>query len=257
MKSSFLFVAISGLILSLSGNSEEARYPLKVIDRPSVMPTKIIGISLNTSYKHEDKSVNADINTDFGLANHLQGSFSWDGFAINTRDAQFDVKRTVNLGLKYNYLSCVPHVSLSATLRVPFHIWSGEILRDMTIGLPTVFYNDLMAGGLLGDLFTLTMRDKVAMKFDFKWWYGIQVYGNLWAAIDSSFGSVELKNLNNKGDLVTKAFWQELPLNLELVYAFNHYFDLGVNFGFSDALKAKDTFKAGLTFTARAGKLFG
>lgn len=267
MKRSILLSAAISLTLSSIGYSDElkvehtpdleARYPTEVIARPSVMPTGIVGINLDTGVENL-QTVNFGLRSEFGLVKHLEGRLGWDGLGIDTKaeDKKLNVKRTVNLGLKYNYLS-VPHVSFSAALNVPLHVFDGEILRDITIGVPVVFYNNIMAGGILGDLFTLTMRKKVATKFDFKWWYGVQVYGNFWAQINSSFGHIKLNNQNNVANFEAKAFWQELPLSLDLIYAFNNYFDLGANAGFGNALDAKNTFNFGLTFTARAGRLFG
>ncbi len=139
---------------------------------------------------------------------------------------------------------------------MPLHIFDGEILKEFTLGTPVVFYNNKMAGGILHDIFTLTMRPNITTTFDFKWWYGVQVYGNLWADISGSFGKVTLGSDKNIGTVQAKAFWQELPVNLNLTYAFNHYFDLSANAGFGDALTPRDTFNFGLTFTARAGRLF-
>jgi len=253
--------AAISLTLSSIGYSElkaEARYPTEVINRPSVMPTEMVGINLDTGVE-KLRTVNLGLRTEFGLVENLEGRFGWDGFGIDTKaqgKSKLNIKRTVNLGLKYNYLS-VPHVSLSATLKVPLHIFDGEILREVTVGPPVVFYNRTMAGGILNDLFTLTMREHVAARFDFKWWYGVQVYGNLWADINSSFGHIELNNPKNVASVQAKGFWHELPVGLGLVYAFNNYFDLGANAGFDNALDAKNTFNFGLTFTARAGRLFG
>lgn len=278
MKRSILFktaslVAISLIFSSTSFSEElkvvvvepinpEVRYPTEVIARPSVMPTGIFGTYLDASVD-KLRTLNFGIRTEFGLVKKLEGRFSWDGFDVDTKATKdkLSINRTVNLGLKYNYLS-IPHVSFSGTLNVPLHIFSGEILKKFTLGLPVVFYNDVMAGGIFGDLFTLTMRDQIAARFDFKWWYGLQIYGNLWADISSSFGHVQLQSKKNIGKLESKGFWQELPLTLTVIYAFNNYFDLGANAGFKNVIntkdvKAKDTFNFGLTFTARAGRIFG
>lgn len=166
------------------------------------------------------------------------------------------------MGLKYNYLS-VPHISASATLSAPLHIAdsNSEILRSVSIGVPIVFYNSLMAGGILNNLLTINMRPDVAAKLDFEWWYGIQAYDKLWLDLTSSFGTVVLKNQKNIGGFESKPFWEKFPITLGATYAVNHYFDLGANVGFEDIFedirKAKNTFKFGLTFTTRAGRLFG
>lgn len=261
MKRSILFrntliLAIS-LIFGSVGFSLEARYPTKVIDRPSVLPENIFSMGLDAGLENL-QTLNFSVNTKLGLGKNLEAQLSWNGLAIDTKakEDKLHIKRIVNLGLKYNFLG-VPHVSQSITLNVPLHIYSGEILREFSVGTPIVFYNQHMAGGLLGDLFTLTMRKHIAARFDFKWWYGAQIYGNLWADLSGSFGHVTLNSDKNLADVEAKAFWQELPLSLGVIYAFNNYFDLGANAGFSNVLKAKDTFNFGLTFTARAGRLFG
>lgn len=265
-----LFAAFSSLTLSTVSYSnelkaehtmgnEEARYPTEVIARPSIMPTSIVGFELNTSMT-ELKTINMDINSEFGLVKNVHGSVSWDGLAFDTKAQKntpiVTTKKTVNLGLKYNYLS-IPHVSFSTTLKVPLHVKDGEILRNFIVGIPVVFYNDLMAGGILGNLFNLTMRERIETEFNFDWWYGIQAYGNLWFDINSSFGKVALVNKNNVANWESQGFWNVLPVNLRAIYAFNHYFDLGVNAGFTDAKKAKETFMFGVSLTTRAGRIFG
>jgi hypothetical protein len=239
------------------------RYPIRAIERPGVMPTGIIGVDTNVNLTGF-KTVGISIGSKFGIVNHLEGQFSYDGVKFNKiidettkKRKAFVPERTINLGLKYNYLS-IPNVSLSASLNAPFHILDeGEIFRDLTIGLPAVFYNDMMAGGVLGDLFTVTMRPNVELEFNFKYWYGVQVYGNWWAEISSSFGSLKLKNPANQAQITTAWLWQKLPVELSALYAFNHCMDLAGSFGFGDALKPGDSIKFGLTFSFRGGRLFG
>lgn len=256
--SSFIPMAYSAETVAAT-TTQEARYPTEVIARPGIMPTGIAQFSLNAGLKMPnpamDKThVTMDVSSEFGIVERLQGSVSYDGFAFSSK--QFEATDTVNLGAKYNFFS-KHHISPNIAFKVPFHVY-GDIVRDFTIGAPFTIYNDVMAGGIFGDLFNLTVRPNVAMKFDFNFWYGVQVYGNLWAELNSSFGSIAMNNDTNEakwGDF--QGFWKKLPLTLAATYAFNHYFDLGANIGFDDTLKAKDTFKFGLTFTARAGRIFG
>lgn len=234
------------------------RYPTQNILRPGIMPTGIFAVD-TTGSMNSKQEVNLKFATEFGIVNHLQGEFSYDGFDFNKFEAKdkFGAQKTVNLGAKYNYFS-VPHISASVSGNVPIH-FDDHIIRNFSIGLPLTFYNDLMAGSVLGgELFDLTMRPHVAMAFNFKYWYGIQVYGDFWAKLDGSFG--ELKMPNEKGQAQKwegTGFWQKLPLNLSALYAFNHYVDLGANFGVKDALNAKETYNFGLTLSVRGGRIFG
>jgi hypothetical protein len=261
MKSSILKTALCAVVSSITlglfsfaAQGVEVRYPTAAIDRPGIMPVGIISIVLGAQLKHL-KTLGFGVNTEFGLANKLQGSLGWDGFSfdIKAKEKEVQVVKAVNLGLKYNYFSA-PHISLSASIKAPFHVWDGEILRDLIFGLPTTFYNNIMAVGILSDFFRLTMRPQLAAQLDFNWWYGLQVYGDLWAELSSSFGRVRMV----KGKKVEAvSVWKELPLTLNFIYAFNHHFDMGLNVGFTNAIKAKDTFNIGLNFTTRAGRLFG
>jgi hypothetical protein len=231
---------------------QDARYPLEAINRPSVMPVGIFGIDAHSKLKNY-KTVSIDAGINFGIVNKLQGSFSYDGLEIN----DFKAHRTVNLGTKYNYWG-MPHISASLAANLPIHIADdGEIIREFTVGLPTVFYNKHVAGGILGDLFTLTMRPNIEMEFKFPLWFGGQIYGNLWGELSSSFGNIKMKNEKNQASWEAKAFWQEMPAKMTFLYAINHYFDLGVNAGFDNVMKAKDSFGVGMSFTVRGGKIFG
>ncbi|HXW53792.1 MAG TPA: hypothetical protein VEL47_06780 [Myxococcota bacterium] len=265
-------IAISVLSLNLAAESIDdaesikahhgmERFPEKIVDRPSTLPTGIVQV--DTKVKVSGLStLNLQASTTFGIVDKLQGEFGYDGLDFHfDKKEVFEAKRTVNLGLKYNYLG-IPHVSFSAAGNLPLHIWDGEIVKDFTVGLPVVFYNEFLAGGVLADLFQLTMRPEQGVKFDFPFWFGVQIVGNFWAQIKSSFGRITMDSQGESAPWksVTKGFWQRLPLELEATYAFNHYFDLGANFGFDDVLakgKITDTMFFGLIFTARGGRLFG
>ncbi|MCA9508864.1 MAG: hypothetical protein KC505_10630 [Myxococcales bacterium] len=231
------------------------RYPLRAIERPSVTPVGIISIEPRANGL---KKYDVDLNTRFGIAEKIEGQFGYDGVTFNDPNSEksANFKKTVTAGIRYNYLS-INQISASLDFKLPIHIFDGEIIKDVTIGLPTVFYNDLMAGGILGDVFWLQMRDNIEMSFDLAWWYGIQVYGNLWADISSSLGKFQMKNPNKQATWENLPFWKELPLTLTLLYCFNPFVDMTLSAGFDNALKAKDTFNVGLGFNFRAGKLFG
>jgi hypothetical protein len=262
-----LLAAISSFNLSLSAEDAEIvgtdhdplnpRFSAQAISRPSVMPTGII--ALDTGAKVTGlKTVKWDIKTRFGIVEKLEGQFGYDGVTFNDPKAtsKADFSPTINIGTKYNYLS-INHISGSVSAKVPLHILDGEILRKVTFGLHTVFYNEVMAGGILDDVFSLTMRPNVEMAFNFDWWYGYQIYGNLWADINSSFGEIKMNNPDNQATWEKSAFWQKLPATLTLIYGFSPYFDVNANFGFDDTLEAKKTMKFGLGISVRGGRLFG
>lgn len=227
------------------------RFPLRSIDRPSVMPTGIIQAETSLGLTGL-KTVGWNIATQFGIVNKLEGSVSYDGLEFNA----WEPKKIVRLGAKYNYFG-INHVSFNATANVPLHILDGEVVQDFTLGLPTVFYNDYVAGCILGDLYNLRVRPTVEMAFGFPWWFGAQVYGNWWAMVESSFGKIKMENPKNDAKWAATGFWKALPATLSLTYAFNHYVDLGGNFGFGNIMEAKDSIKFGLTLSVRGGRLFG
>lgn len=263
-----LVAAVSLLALTSIADTEERivenaktglvdRYPTKVIDRPGEVPVGIIAANINSQMNVNDKVVKLDVGTEFGIMKNLQGQFSYDGVEFN----KWQAKSTFNLGAKYKYFG-MSHMSNGMSVKLPIHVGkdadgTNHIVRSITFGLPTTFYNHLMAGGILGDVFTVKMRPNVEVAFDFAAWYGMQIYGDLWAQVDTSFGKIALENKNNQGEWVTKGFWKELPAKLTLIYAFNNYFDLGANAGFTDIYKAKDSFTVGLSLGLRAGKIFG
>lgn len=258
-----LFALISSLNLSINAEENAAhdsanlRYSLRGIDRPSIMPTGIVSIETAANVKGLKTTV-WDVNTKFGIINKLEGQFGYDGVTFNDPNAKnaAEFSRSLSVGVKYNYFS-INHISASASSKLPIYVLDGEIVRDVNFGLPVVFYNSLMAGSIFGDIFKLTMRPNVEMTFDFSWWYGLQVYGNLWADISSSFGKIEMKNPNNQADWKNTPFWKELPLTLTLLYGINPYLDVTGNFGFENTLNAKETMKFGVGLNFRAGKLFG
>jgi len=266
-------IAIAISVLSLNVTAQVAsddiatthhlteRFPIKVIDRPSAMPTGIVQFDV-TARAMGVKSLNLQASSKFGIADKWQGEVSYDGLDFKfgkDEPEKFHAHRIVNLGTKYNYLG-IPHVSFSAAAKLPIHIWDKEIVQDVTFGLPTVFYNEYVAGGVLSDVLTLTLH-KPGVKFDFPFWFGGQITNNFWVEINSSFGSVSMENKNDTNVWESTGFWKKLPVRLEAIYAFNHYFDLGAHFGFQDVLagekKVVDGMYFGLTFTARAGRLFG
>jgi hypothetical protein len=234
------------------------RYPTKIISRPGIMPPGIINFDTSANLSGLE-TLGLKIGTQFGIVKDLEGQFSYDGVEFNKKVngeyKPFQEKRTVNLGAKYRYFS-LPHVGFSVTASLPIHVFDGEIIRDITFGFPIGFGNDLMAGGILGDLFHLTMRENVALDFSFPIWYGIQVYGDLWAQIDTSLGQVKMENENNQAKWSSTFFWQKLEAKLSAAYAFNHYVDLGFNFGFKDVFEPKETMEIGLTLSVRGGNLF-
>ncbi len=266
MKKNISFnIVLLALFSSLTSSAEdlsttttlESRFSVQAIDRPSTMPVGIV--SINSGFNlTKYKTLNWDIGTNFGIIKNLEASLSYDGVTFNepktNKAAAFG--QTLTVGAKYS-LPSVDHVSISVGAKMPFNFFAGEIVRDIKFGLPTVFYNSVLAGGILDDVITLTMRPNVEVEFNFDWWFGYQVYGNLWADISSSFGQLKMNNPENQASWDNKAFWQKLPAKLSVLYGFNEYFDLTANFGFDDLFYAKDTMKFGLGFNLRGGKLFG
>jgi hypothetical protein len=233
--------AEEGKQAAVESNTLTARFPIRIIDR-GIVPTGIFNIDTNASMEGL-KTIGLNIASQFGIVKKLEGQFGYDG-------------AKVSLGAKYNYLS-IPHLSASIQAGLPVHFLDDKILREVSLGLPLVFYNDIMAGSILGgELFTFKMRPEVETVFALPFWYGVQVYGNFWTAIDSSFGEIKMSKAN-KNTWETAFFWQKLPANLAVVYAFNPYVDLGANFGFKDTFEAKESIKFGLTLSARGGRLFG
>lgn len=236
------------------------RFSDKVILRPGIMPVGIINFETGYTVKDiKSGSFSNDFNVtgQFGIVKGLHGDVSYSGSFPSKSSAANPAENVVKLGTKYNYFG-IDHVSFSASAKLPMHVMSnGEIVKDLIVGLPVVFYDNLMAGSILGDVFTLTMRPNLAANFNFDFWYGIQAYGNLWAMLESSFGNVQMTNDANQAKWEAVPFWKKLPATLSLTYVFNHYFDVGANFGFSDVLKASETIKFGVNLAVRAGSIFG
>jgi hypothetical protein len=248
------FATTDGEEAVLSASAPTVRYSTRMIDRPGIMPTEMFGVDVNFS-RSSTKKYGVDIAAEVGIVDHLQAMLSYGG--VDTTDFKaFEPKKAVTLGLKYNYFS-MPNFSTSIDAKLPIN-FSGDIVKEFTVGLPTTFYNDVMAGSLFGDLFTLKVRPNVAFDVDFKWWYGYQVYGDFWAQLNSSFGKVAMKNPNNQATWENEVFWKVLPLRVTGVSALNNYFDVSANAGFDNVLdKASDNFFIGVGFTARGGSIFG
>lgn len=247
------FVVLSSLSFNLWSQTEptvqEPRVPLRAIERSSVLPTGIFDVDMDARLKSL-KTVGIEVGTHFGVVEKWQGAISYDGVQFN----DFAMGKTVTLGAKYNYLVVAP-VSLTAEAKLPLHVGDGEIVREVIFGVPTVFFSDYVAGGILGDLFTLSMRPTVAAKFKFPVWFGAQIYGNLWADVNTTLATLDLQNSNNQAKWENTFFWKKLPVDLTLLYAFNEYVDGKAFFGFENALKA-DGISFGLGVTIRGGRLF-
>lgn len=226
------------------------RFSTKVIDR-GITPTGIVNVKLNSQVNNL-KTVGLNVGSDFGIVKNLEGKFSYDGVEFN----KWNATNTFNLGAQYKYFG-MSNMSNSLSLNLPIHVGrNAEIVQSLTVGLPTVFFNNVMAFGILGDALTWTMRPDIKLAFDLKWWYGYQVYGDFWAQLSSSFGTFGMDNNKGQGTWSGEGFWKKLPLSLDMTYALNHYFDVGANVGFNDVFKS-DSFTFGLNLAMRAGKLFG
>jgi len=248
--SNFQAFAQDAEVTAMTEPTLATRYPTKAIIRPGIMPTGIFAVDMNAKLTNL-KTVGLDIGTEFGLVKKLQGSLSYDGLKFN----DFDIESTVNLGAKYNYFG-IRHLSFSGSLNVPIHI-TGEIVRDFTLGLPIVAYNDKMAGSIFGDVLKLTMRPNIESEINLKAWYGYQVYGDFWAMAKTSFGQFKMTNDKNQAKWDSNGFWQKLPAEIYMIYALNHYFDINANFGFDDVMKAKETLYIGVGIVVRGGEIFG
>jgi hypothetical protein len=236
--------------------SSNLRYPERVVDR-GIMPVGII--NFDTKLKTVKFAAwNVNLASQFGIVPDLQGELGYDIDVTKASERPgMQVGQTFSLGTRYSYLS-LPHTAFSATVSLPFYVRSGgEIVRDITFGLPTAFYNNFLAGGILGDLLTLTMRPNVEMALSFPFWFGVQAYGNLWAEISSSFGKLEMKNPDNQAKWTYKSPKEALPVTLYLTYVLNPYVDVGASFGFEHVLKPENTMKLGVNFSFRGGRLFG
>ncbi len=111
--------AISVLSLNLVAetvNADEGkeRFPVKIIDRPSTIPTGIVQVDAKVKVSALN-TLNVQASTRFGIVDKWQGEFGYDGLDFNfSKGNTFEAKHTVNLGAKYNYLG-IPHVSFSAS----------------------------------------------------------------------------------------------------------------------------------------------
>lgn len=246
----FQALAYDAELTTKAAPSFAARYPTQAIIRPGIMPTGIFAVNVNTKLS-ELKTLALDIGTEFGLVKNLQGSFSYDGLKFN----DFDIESTVNLGAKYNYFG-VNHLGFSGSINIPIHI-TGEIVRDFSLGLPIVAYNNKMAGSILGDVLKITMRPNIESEINLRAWYGYQVYGDFWAMVKTSFGQFKMTNDKNQAKWESNGFWQKLPAELYMIYAFNHYFDLNANIGFNDLMKAQESVYFGMGIVMRGGRIFG
>lgn len=249
---------IANNVLAAEGEGTH-RFPMRIIDRPAVMPTGTYNVDI-TGNLTGLKTIGVDAASQFGVVNKVEGHLSLDGFKINGqykgKDTPFFLERVVKIGAKYNYHS-MRHVSFAASTSLPIHVMDGEIIQDVTFGLPITFFNHMAAGQILGDVFNLRMRPNIEMGFNFPYWFGVQAYGNLWVQMKSSLAELKLDNKNNQAKWDSKGFWQKLPLTISATYAITNHFDLGGHFGFEDAFKAKETFLLGVTFSAHGGKIFG
>lgn len=256
--SAFAFLSCNFLAYA---ETHEARYPLKAIDRPSIMPTGIFSVDFNGKFKMS-KEGGIDARTQFGIVKNVQGEVGYEGVGFNVVDKNKERKavqatHAFHIAAKYNYYSA-PHMSFSTSGKIPLHIFD-HIVRDIEVGMPFVFYNHLMAGCVLNDdFFTINMRPNVGVGINLNWWYGIQFYGNWWAEISSSFAKIVMENKDNQANWSKSAgFWKELPATLTVLYAINHYIDLSANTGFGNVWEGATSMKFGLGVTLRGGRLFG
>lgn len=247
---SLKYLSCALLFFSMTVKAEESRYPLRVIDRPGIVPQKIVNVDIDTKLKNL-KTVDLGIGSSFGIVKKLQGNFSYEGFQFNP----FVAKTTLHFGVKYNYLS-LPGFSAYLVGDLPVNLNPSQMtVKDLTIGLPVVFYTDILAFGALSDLFHLIMRPNFAADINLKAWFGIQVYGNLWADLSTKFGKISIINENKQASVQNTWFWQSLPLELALIYGLTPHFDIGASVGYDNIIAAKDL-TIGLKLTVRGGKLF-
>lgn len=254
MKNSFslmlLPLLLSLISLNLNASAEdESRYPMRMMDRPGIVPAGIINVDIDGTLK-DLSAVDVGISGTFGIVKGLQGSFAYDGLQMNP----FEARSSFLLGAKYQYLA-LPGFSAYINAKLPINIF-GHIIREFSVGLPVTFYTDRLAFGGLSDLFTVQMRDNVAGMIKFKAWFGIQVVGNLYAELNTSLGQIELKNPDNDARVIAKGLWQVLPLEVSLLYALSPHFDIQAKAGYGDIINLKNL-SLGLTLTIRGGRLFG
>lgn len=259
-----------GLLALFSANiaaQGESRYPLRMIDRPGIVPTGIINVDIDSKLKfvkvpgteNKVKSVDMGFSSTFGIVKGLQGSFGYEGFHFNhleegkTETTGFSAGKSLSLSAKYNYLA-LPGFSAYVSAKLPIY-FTDHIIRDFTVGVPVTFYNSFLAFGGLGDLFTLTMRKDISAKLDFAAWFGVQVYGNFWAELNTSFGNIYFPNKDGQDKMIGTGFWKSLPVDVSLLYGLNPYMDISASAGFGNAIKAEN-FNIGLKITLRAGQLF-
>lgn len=241
---------------------EKLRYPMEVINRPGVLPTGIYSIKtaldvVNNTGKDNTKSKDLElsVSSEMGLAKGWLGKFSYDGVALHNFNAPY-AKRTVKIGVKRD-LYANSFMSKAFEVSLPIHIWDKEIVRDVTFGVPVTFFNSKMAGGILSDVFTLTMRENMAFKFTFDFWYGIQVADRVWTSIESSVGNINIINEAKQASLETSWIWQKPKATLGVTYVLNPHIDLQANFGCDNARDFANSVKGGIAVTWRGGKLFG
>ncbi len=228
------------------------RYSTKVIDR-GTLPVGIVSVTPKVKLsKHAEFSIGSE----FGITKGWAGRFGYDGFELTHYKMGFKAKRTINIGSVFDVYSNSFMVNkFEASL--PIHILDGEIIRDVTIGTPVVFYNHMMAGGILSDVLTLTMRENVAAKLDFNFWYGVQVTDSFWADVSSSLGTVDIKNPKNQATTETSWIWKKPSASINGIYVINPYVDVSANFGADNFREFNKTMKMGLSMTLRGGKIFG
>ncbi len=250
-------LAYAFMTLSLSSFAQEDNsYPLRVIDRAGIMPVGIAEFEIASHLREITKgaglkTLELDSSVTFGVVKALQATFSYDGFQFNP----FEHKAKFGLGTKYNYYSR-PGFSAYLNTSLPIYV-HGDIIREFSVGLPVTFYNHILAYGFGRNLVKVVMRPYVAGEINFNAWFGMQVYGNLWADLTTNFGTLHMENFNGQAKFdKSVGFWKVLPLELGLIYGVTSYLDLGANAAF-DNIISLDNFSFGVKVNLRAGNIFG
>lgn len=246
-------ITYSEVVIPLEKASKESRYTTQVKNRPKTLPRGIFAFSL-ASYIRNFKHVDVDAGMRLGLNDFLEGILEIGGISFpELQDAR--LKRTVVIGAKY-WVWDMQYFRGSIEGKLPIHIWDGEIVRSFVFSIPSEALFKDFCFGFLHEFLIFNMRPTMAFEINLPLYFGMQIDHNLWTEINTSLGHIKMTNVNHQGSFKeTRWLGQRLPLKIKALYAFNRFLDLGLETGFYNIYKAKNTFNLGLLINIRGGNL--
>lgn len=220
-------------------------YPLRRIDRPRTLPAGALQASLSLT-SDKDMTLSSRGELIYALIPRLEARVSYAPQLTEGHDFQ----KPVVVGVRYNTLKLAPHLFVATQVDLPINT-TGDTLTNLTAGLPTKLKLDNTFALYVGDrLLKADWTKDLAWTLNCPLDLGVQLEDHTLVQLGTTVATVPL---TSSMSAKTTTIVDKTPVLLSTYYSPDRRFDVGAQFGVTDAQEATKSMIVALSLALRGG----